>query len=216
MTQDDSSGYDDLTIPSRSRLKRRAPQPKITSTPTLIDQQPPDFKPIPWLLESYFHAEIDLPKELSNRFPQMPLMSLIYFREAGVKVRSAVATISTQDGAASLIVHLDPLSKAVQFTFILNSMLALRFSLNGVNDRERKHWLQEMRGERGEPAFLWDESRWQRDYLIGVSQKHFTNLFAFSPHHVEAAARLTGDVSRKLLDWLDGYWQVGEEEHSAL
>ncbi len=215
MTHDDSNVFDDdRTIPSRTGFKRRVPQ--SISSVAAGDHLPPDLKPIPWLLESYFYAEIDLSKELSSRFPQMPLMSLIYFRETGVKVRSAVATISTQDGAASLVVHLDPPSKATQFTFILNSMLALRFSLNGLNDRDRKHWLQEMRGERSEPAFLWDEGRWQRDYLIGVSQKHFTSLFAFSPHHVEAAARLTGDVSRKLIDWLDGYWQVNEEEHSTL
>ena len=216
MTQDDSNIFDgDLTIPSRTGLKRRA-KPPVRATAALGEHQPPDLKPIPWLLESYFHAEIDLSKELTSRYPQMPLMSLIYFRESGVKVRSAVATISTQDGAAGLHAHLDLPSKAVQFTFILNSMLALRFSLNALNDRERIHWLQEMRGERGEPAFLWDESRWQRDYLIGVSQKHFTSLFAFSPHHIEAAARLTGEVSRKLLDWLEGYWKADEQDNQAL
>ena len=35
-----------------------------------------------------------------------------------------------------------------------------------------------------------NQVRWENDYLIGSASKNFTNLFAFSPDHVEAAARL--------------------------
>ena len=62
-----------------------------------------------------------------------------------------------------------------------------------------------MRRETGEVTFLWDAARWQSDYLIGAAHKNFTQLFAFSPNHVEAAARLTPDVAHKLLDWLEHY-----------
>ncbi len=162
---------------------------------------------VPWTLQHYFDGEIDLVKELAGRFAQVPVMSLINLREVGTKNPRGVATISTQDGAASLIVEVDMRSRAVQFTYALNSMLALRFCPGRLSEMDRTEWLEPMRREVGEAAFLWDEMRWKSDFLIGAAHKNFTLLFAFSPNHVEAAARLTPDVAHKLLDWLETAWQ---------
>lgn len=173
------------------------------------DSAPPSSAPpsvVPWTLQHYYDGEIDLIKELAGRFPQVPLMSLINLREVGVKNRREVATISTQDGAASLIAEVDALSRAVQFTFTLNSMLGLRFCPGKLSAMDREGWLDTMRREAGEVAFLWDAGRWQHDFLIGAAHKNFTQVFAFSPNHVEAAARLTPDVAHKLLDWLESAW----------
>jgi hypothetical protein len=207
MAQNDNPPSDDRTIPARSSVLRRFNK----GTPEL-DQSPPasahPSRPIPALLEPYFQGEIDLNRELSARYPHMPLMSLIHFGMVGVRRSMAIAAISTQDGAASLTVEVDPETKGAQFTFSYSSMLALRFTLGKLNDRECAQWLDEMRQERAEPAFLWDAARWERDYLLTFAQKHYTSVFAFSPLHVEAAARLTSDVSHKLLDWLGDLWRV--------
>ncbi|MBE2269562.1 MAG: hypothetical protein IAE80_15100 [Anaerolinea sp.] len=200
MTQDDKRLLpDDLTIATRAGGRERL---------TIPGTIPPEAKPTPWLLELYYRADSDFHRELASRFPQMPVMSLIHLHTTGGEVRFPYAMIATPDGAASLTVEIDPPSKAVCFTFALHSMLAFRFALDGLNDKDRLQWLQEMRAERGEIAFMWDQSRWQRDYLIGVALKHYTNLFAFSPTHAQAAVRLTSDVSRRLLDWLEGFWKV--------
>lgn len=204
MTHDDMRPMsDDRTIPTRGagRERQRPEQP-------VSDTIPPDSKPLPWLLEQYYRAEGDFNRELVVRFPQMPVMSLIHFRSAGEKVKLHSATASTLDGAASLTVDVDEGSKAACFTYTLSSMLALRFQLGSLNDKDRAQWMQEMRTERGEIAFLWDQTRWERDYIIGVCFKHYTNLFAFSPTHVEAGARLTAEVTHKLLDWLDRFWKA--------
>jgi hypothetical protein len=85
-------------------------------------------------------------------------------------------------------------------------MLALRFALGNLTVEDRAQWIEGMRGEPGEPVFLWGERRWGNDYLIGAVQKNFTTLFAFSPEHAEAAVRMTPDVTRRLLDWLEARW----------
>ena len=160
----------------------------------------------PWALQHYFDGEIDLIKELASRFPQVPVMSLIHIRQVGTQTRRGVATLSTQDGAASVIVEIDAPSQATQFTFSVSSILALRFSLGRLTDSERGQWLETMRRETGEPAFLWTQTRWGSDYLISAAHKNYSNLFAFSPQHIEASVRLTPEVTRRLLDWLEFYW----------
>jgi hypothetical protein len=162
---------------------------------------------VPWVLQHYFDGEIDLIRELAGRFPQVPVMSLFHSREVGTRNRRGVASLSTQDGAASLTVEVDVLSGGLQFTFSLSSMLSMRFCPGRLTEMDRAQWLEPMHRDGGEAAFLWDQSRWGSDYLIGAAFKTFTNLYAFSPNHVEAAARLTPEVSRKLLDWLEGYWR---------
>jgi hypothetical protein len=205
MTPDDMRPQsDDRTIPTRSPgRERRDPS---------VDFIPPDNKPLPWLLELYYRAETDFNRELVARFPNMPVLSLIHTRMVGDKLKLHTALLSTQDGAASVIVEIDAASKAVCFTYALSSMLAFRFTLNRLTDKDRAQWMQEMRTERGEIAFLWDQTRWEHDYLIGVSFKNYTNLFAFSPAHLEAGARLTSEVTHKLLSWLQGLWQADAEQ----
>lgn len=201
MTQDEMRP-DDRTMPTRGGGRRRSEPP---------DMIPPDDKPLPWLLELYYRAETDLNRELVARFPHMPVLSLMHTRVLGDKLKLHSATLSAQDGAASVILEVDEASKAASFTYVLNSMLAFRFTLGNLTDKDRAQWLQEMRAERGEIAFLWDQNRWEHDYLIGVSFKNYTNLFAFSPSHVEAGARLTSEVSRKLLTWLQALWKADPE-----
>ena len=161
----------------------------------------------PWLLQHHFDGEIDLIKELAARYPQVPVMSLIHMREVGTQNRRGVAVLATQDGAASLVAEVDALSGGVQFTFTLSSMLALRFCPGTLSEMDRAQWQEPMRRESGEAAFLWNQERWANDYLIGATYKNFTSLYAFSPHRVEAAARLPPEVGRRLLDWLEGYWR---------
>jgi hypothetical protein len=194
---------DQLTTSELSR-QRRLDDVTHFGTDAPPSSAPPSVTP--WTLQHHFDGEIDLIKELAGRFPQVPLMSLINLREVGVKNRREVATISTQDGAASMIVEVDAISRAVQFTFVLNSMLALRFCPGKLSALDRAQWLEPMRREAGEPAFMWDQGRWQSDFMIGAAHKNFTQLFAFSPNHVEAAARLTPDVAHRLLDWLQSAW----------
>mgnify|MGYP005846455175 CR=1 FL=1 len=181
----------DVTIPARSSVK---------------GADSPLHKGVPWVLQQFFQGGIDLDQELSARYPQMPIMSLINFRMQGAAGKIGVATLSTQDGAAGLRVELDTTTKAVSFAFALSSMLAFRFNLTGLTDRDRQHWLDPMRREADEVAFLWSQARYRADYIIAAPHKHFTNLYAFSPANVEAATRLTADVTRKLLGWLEGFW----------
>jgi hypothetical protein len=196
---------EDFTIPSRKRSAETTPH--FTEDQAQNEALP---KVAPWVLQQYFDGEVDLNRELGARFPQIPVMSLINVREVGTKSPRGVAMLATQDGAASLVVEVDSPSRAVQFTFVHSSVLALRFFPGKLTQADRAQWLEPMRRETGEAAFLWDQSRWENDYLIGLAHKTFTNLFAFSPYHTEAAARLTPEVARKLLDWLGLYWQISK------
>jgi hypothetical protein len=160
----------------------------------------------PWALQHYFDGEGDPIKELASRYPQVPMLSLFHTRQVGTRTPRGLATLATQDGAGSVIVEMDMLSQALQFTFVQNSMLALRFTLGALTELDTAQWLEGMRGDTGEAAFLWNETRWNSPYLISAAQKNFSTLFAFSPQQIEAAARLTPEVTRKLLDWLERGW----------
>ncbi len=200
---DQSTPPGDVTLPSRKRLLQ-----DVTRFGDASEPEPALPAALPWALQLYFDGEIDLNKVLAGHFPQVPVMSTMHVGEIGRKNRLAVAALSTQDGAASLIAEVDVPSLAVQFTFVQGSMLALRFAPDKLTTADRAQWIAGLRRESGEVAFLWDQARWTSDYLIAVSSKTFTNVFAFSPHHVEAAARLTPDVTRKLVDWLAKYWGI--------
>lgn len=174
----------------------------------------------PWTLQQFFNGEIDLDVELASRFKSMPVMSTIRFRGLGSRTGRAVATLSTQDGAAQVIVDADQSTRVVQMSFTFGSMLTLRFVMNELNDTDRTRWLELMRRQEGGLAFLWGPSRWESDYLICISRKYFTNLYAFSPHNFEAAIRMTPDVADQLLDWLEGFWldedDAGDEPPALL
>jgi hypothetical protein len=181
---------DDNTILSRDRLNDTPAPPAV----------------IPWALQGYFDGEIDLVQELASRYPQMPIMSLFHARAVEGRSPRGVAVIGTQDGAASLVAEIDVHSRAIQFTFILGSLLGLRFRPGALSRLDRAAWIEPIRREAGEVAFLWNAKRWEQDYLICAASKTFTYLFAFSPSGTQAAARLTPEVTRRLLDWLAGYW----------
>lgn len=166
----------------------------------------------PWTLQQFFDGEIDLDIELSKRFPSMPLLSTIKFRNLGSNSGRKVATLDTADGAASLIVDADTKTKVVQLSFTYGSMMSLRYSLNQLSDMDRTRWLELMKRDNGGLAFLWGPSRWQDDYLICIARKYATNIYAFSPSSFESAVRLTPTVTKQLIDWLDEVWQAVIDE----
>ncbi|RMG84491.1 MAG: hypothetical protein D6712_11200 [Chloroflexi bacterium] len=161
----------------------------------------------PWTLQQFFNGEIDLDAELSKRFPTLPVMSDIRFRTLGQRTGRNVATLSTQDQSASLIIDADTPSKVIQLSFSFASMLSLRFTMDNLSDMDRERWLELMHRQQGGLAFLWGQERWERDYLICISRRYYTNIYAFSPRYYEAAARLTPGVTRKLLKWLRELWK---------
>jgi len=208
----------DLTIPARSKLISSSIPDDAESSDTLpIEQAIEPARPqtlagqqsgsAPWALQQFFNGEIDLDRELAARFPNVPLMSTIRFRSLGAKSKRGVATLATQDGVASTLVEADAGTKAVQVSFSFGSMLTLRFRLEDLSDVDRSRWLELMRREQGGLAFLWGQSRWENDYVICIARKHYTNLYAFSRREFEAAIRMTPDVARQLVDWLDSMWK---------
>jgi hypothetical protein len=224
-SQNKPNPSDDRTIPSRADIRitpdntmsaRSASKPlsekaeKALSTPghsgDISHAQPTETEhELPWTLQQFFSGEIDLYAELSERFPNMPLMSTFHKRSLGTK--RGVATLGMQDGSAAVMVETDSATKILQLSFTYSSMLTLRFRYDDLSNDSRAYWLENMRREAGGRAFLGGQSRYERDLLICFPRKYFTNLYAFSPNHFEAAARLTPEVTRKLLDWLESYWK---------
>jgi hypothetical protein len=201
-----------------AETEAREIEPKVTQAP-LVPQKPErTLVETPWTLQQFFNGEIDLDVELSSRFQNMPVMSTISFRSLGTKTGRGVAKIGTQDGAAQVVFDADKTSRVVQMSFTFGSMLTLRFALRDLSDVDRERWLELMRREQGGLAFLWGPSRWENDYLICISRKYFTNLYAFSPNNFEAAVRMTPDVTAKLLDWLEDFWtdESGSDEPPEL
>lgn len=174
----------------------------------------------PWALQQFFDGEIDLEQELLKRFPAVPAMTTIKFRTLGLNSSRKVATLSTQDGGASLIVDADIETKVVQLSFTFGSMMTLRYVLSDLPANNRERWLELMRREKGGLAFLWNEDRWREDYLICVSREYSTNIFAFSPHNFESAVRITKNVTNELLTWLEDVWvnvpEVKDDDDSPL
>ncbi|NWF69333.1 MAG: hypothetical protein HXY40_09615 [Chloroflexi bacterium] len=187
-----SSGHNDITIASELRSP---------------------LGNVPWTLEQFFKGKIDLDKELVMRFPNMPLMSVIGFRSLGSNTQRGVATLSTADGGANLVVDASASGeRTVQFSFTYGSMLTLRFRLDTLSDMDRSRFLDLMRRNQPGLTFLWGQSRWEQDYLICVTRKHYTSLLAFSRNHFEAAVRLTPNVTKQLVDWIENFWKAPPEE----
>ncbi len=186
------------TMPNRERL---------TVLDTTATQLPAPQPSAPWVLEQFFSGEVDLDQELGKRLPHMPMLTTIQFRPLGTLPTRRVATLNTQDNSASMIVDVDLVSKAVCFSFTFGSMLTLRFLLDALSDADRTRWLELMRREEGGLAFLWNSSRWARDYAICISRKNHTNFYAFSPNQFEAGARIMPHIMKQLLDWLEEAWR---------
>ncbi|MBZ0294478.1 MAG: hypothetical protein K8L99_18080, partial [Anaerolineae bacterium] len=171
--------------------------------------------PAPWLLQQFMAGqfdEISVEAELNQRFPSMPVMSTFNSRVVDDEQQHGVATLATQDAAALLLVDVDRASRLVQFSFTFRSMLTLRYQFTGLSDKDRERWLESMRDPENRLAFLWGQRRWESNYLMCVTHKYHTNLYAFSPQHFESAARLTLDVAQKLVDWLEDFWNQESSE----
>ena len=160
----------------------------------------------PLLLARFFQGVLDIDAEYARRFPAMPMLSVVRLHE--IDLQHAAATISKQDGAASLIVDVDRTTLAVQFTFVYGSMLAQCFRLDELSALDRRRWLEAMRHDLKKPAFLWDADRWQKDYVLASVHEYYVNMYAFSPVGAAAAVRITPAAMGKLLDWLDQNWRT--------
>lgn len=172
----------------------------------------------PITLQQFFSGEIDLDSDLSRRFMNAPLLS--YFRlltESGeASTRQATAIVCSNDDAAIMTVDAHTIrgqEAALEFTFTLQSTLALRFRLPSLMATDRSRWLELMRRANG-IAFLWTRERWEQPYLIFVVREYFARLYAFSPHGFEAAVRMTPDMVIALVDWLEGLWFPGRRAQS--
>jgi len=166
----------------------------------------------PWTLQQFFNGEIDLDIELARRFPTMPMMSIVKTRALGTNTGRKVAELSSQDGAATMLIDADTVSKVIQLSFTVGSMLTLKFAMTDLSNMDRDRWLELMRRESGGLAFLWGTKRWASDYLICISRKHYTNLYAFSPSNFEAGVRLTPTVTKEVLNWLEQIWDDPEPD----
>lgn len=160
----------------------------------------------PFLLQQFFTGKIDLDVELSRRYPSSPLLSSVSFTpEPGKLERYGFALFSSQDQAAAMSIEVHNTSGSLNISFLLQSMIAVRFLLGATTDSHRKRFLELMRRPNG-IAFLWTRERWERDYLIFVVREHFARIYAFGPGRFDAACRLTPDELEQLLIWLGTFW----------
>lgn len=163
----------------------------------------------PFLLQQFFTGKIDLDVELARRYPSSPLLSSAAFLpEPGKRDRYGFVLFSSQDQAAAMSIEIQNSSGALNISFLLQSMIAVRFLLGATTDAHRKRFLELMRRPNG-IAFLWTRERWEKDYLIFVVREHFARIYAFGPGRFDAACRLTPDELDQLLDWLAGFWASG-------
>jgi hypothetical protein len=167
---------------------------------------------VPWVISRALNAEGDLHAELAARYPNQPLMSLFSARSVGGRIPRQLAILSTQDGAAHLTFEIDPQSHAMQCAYTIQSMLTLRFDLAALSDLDRSQWLEQMRQAQERTTILWGKMRWRSDYMVWSQKRYFTNVYAFSPQHIEAAARLSADVHSQLIRWLFRYWMAAAQE----
>lgn len=161
---------------------------------------------VPWVISRALNAEGDLHMELAQRYPNQPLMSLITTRSIGGRIPRYLAILSTQDGAAHLTFEIDPGTTMMSCAYTLASMLTLRFELNTLSDLDRMQWLEQLRQGQERTTILWGKMRWRSDYLVWSHKRHYANIYAFSPRQFEAAARVSPEVSGKLIEWLSKYW----------
>ncbi len=161
---------------------------------------------VPWVISRALNAEGDLHIELAQRYPNQPLMSLFSARSVGGRIPRHLTTLSTQDGAAHLTFEIDPGTSYMSCAYTLSSMLTLRFDLANLSDLDRAQWLEQIRQGKERATILWGKMRWRSDYLVWSQKRHYANVYAFSPRQIEAAARLSPDVSTKLIAWLGQYW----------
>lgn len=196
MVERKTSSQPDSTVSARTNLERSSQSLRTDS----LD--------VPWMVSQFLHGDGDLHTELAQRYPNQPLMSLFSSRFSETSPQHGFATLSTQDGWASIIVEVDGSTYNTTFAFSMASMLTLRFDLVSLSDLDRSQWLEQVARGQQKVNILWGRLRWRSDYMIWSQRQHYTNVYAFSQqHHIEAAARLTPDVTKALVEWLGARWQ---------
>ncbi|MFZ4825721.1 MAG: hypothetical protein ACOYLB_00055 [Phototrophicaceae bacterium] len=168
---------------------------------------------VPPVLHSFFKKNPNaLNRELTRRYPTMPLLSAIHFHQE----EQGLISITSQDGTASLFIDVN--DQHLQFTFTFRSMMSLKFNLRELSELDRTAWMENLLHRKDQPVFLWGASRWEKDYLIFVPQHYYTNLFAFSAMNFEAGVRIIPKVSEELVEYLKRVWEepslpVDDEQH---
>jgi hypothetical protein len=203
-------------MPRDTKKKEVADDLTITSRPSLPDLPADDpSRPAtisrstfnaPWLLQQHFAGKVDLTAELTNRYPTLPLMTLIKQKPAKAVHQPGLSTLAAADGTATVLIEAMPDSHQFQLAYTLGSMLTFRFRMNDLTPVDCAHWLQLLHREQDGVAFLWGQARWEKDYLICTIRRQFAYLYAFSPLGFEAGVRLTHEVKGELHDWLASIW----------
>lgn len=162
--------------------------------------------PTPWLLQQFLDGYVDLEAELLERYPNLPLMSVIKTRPLVQGHTHQVATLYSPDDSASVTFDIDPAANLAELSFALNGMVAVHFVLDQPDTIDHPRWLDLMERRQAGLTFLWGASRWEGDFLVWIMRRYQTNLYAFAPTGLTACARMTPDVTRDLLAWLRQLW----------
>src|SRR5258706_14467589 len=109
---------DDLTISSHTSL----PDLPVDdpSRPATISRSTINA---PWLLQQHFAGKVDLAAELSNRYPTLPLMTLIKLKPVKGTHQPNLSTLSAPDGTAIVLFEAMPDSHQFQLAYTIGSML---------------------------------------------------------------------------------------------
>ena len=169
----------------------------------------------PYLLQQFFTGRVDLDVELARRYPSSPLLSSASFTpEPGKIARHGMAQFMSQDSSAGMTIELHGTSGQLDISFLLQSMIAVRFTLGAIPDPQRNRFLELIQRPDG-IAFLWTRQRWESDYLIFVVREYFARVYAFGPGRFDGACRLTPDGLNQLVAWLGGFWSQSAEPPPA-
>ncbi len=165
----------------------------------------------PYLLQGFFTGKLDLDIELMRRYPAPPLLaSMTFAPKPGQSRKHGFAQFASQDTASVMTIEAHSATGALDFTFLLYSMIGVHFTLGAIPEANRKHFLSLMERKEG-VAFLWTRERWESDYVIFVVRDHFARVYAFGSSRVEAACRLPPEAVTQLRLWLTGFWNLNAE-----
>jgi hypothetical protein len=168
----------------------------------------------PLLLQQFFTGKIDLDVELSRRYPSPPLLSSVSFTpELGAASKNGFALFSNQDNSGAMSMEITGTSGALNISFLLQNMIAVRFTVGATTESNRRRFVELMQRKNG-IAFLWTRERWERDYVIIVVRDYFARLYAFGPSRFDGACRLTPDMMSQLMQWLTSFWKTPTEPTS--
>ncbi len=162
----------------------------------------------PFVLQQFFTGKIDLDVELAWRFQSSPLLASTTFTpDPGKHARHGLAHFASQDNAAAMLIEWHSNFGVLEMSFLLQNMIAVRFTLGMIQEQYRRQFLELMRRPTG-IAFLWTQERWESDYLIFILREHFARVYAFGAGRFEAACRLTPNGLDQLITWLAGLWAI--------